>query len=353
MRTHSLSLLASTLFALVAATGCETALCAETPEDPACDPWICCTDPGSEGCAAASAEDYERYCGSSDGGVVMDGDAGSADASACDMACTGDRSICDPDTGECVECTEADTSACATGEDFCNEMGECVECRTSTDCPEGTPICDRGTCQPCSTRTECADRDPALPVCDMGAGTCVQCTTEDASECPEGVCKPDGTCSDHPAEQVACRACDTDANCAEGLLCVELRFGGEPYGSFCQWRRDAAPPGPDGQCADERMASQPWYLLVPGAESVDDETADICTLRTTTCPAFLQHQTEVTGCEEPFDDDAACGVEGVSDGRCRDNPGGNPRCTYPCAADEDCPSPFTCPAPGGDRVCSI
>ena len=84
-------------------------------------------------------------------------------------------------------------------------------------------------------------------------------------------------------------------------------------------------------------------------ESVDGASAVLCVLRTTTCPAFLQHTQIVSGCNSPSDN-AACGVEDVNDGLCRLNGESNPRCTYPCLSSADCRTGSSCTV---DSYCSL
>jgi hypothetical protein len=66
-----------------------------------------------------------------------------------------------------------------------------ASCSSHQVCVAPTPLCDlgAGTCVECLTTADCPiDR----PVC--AAGTCAPC--EDDGECSSGVCLPDGTCAD-------------------------------------------------------------------------------------------------------------------------------------------------------------
>lgn len=306
-------------------------------------------------CPAGEVEDDLGECvpdpvdagGEIDAGVDAAPDGGAR----CEPACEGTTPHCvevQPDVFECVQCVEG--ADCASG--FCSDTHQCLECEDHGDCanPMLAQCNDAGQCVACELPNHCSGRDDGNTIC--AAGACVECTPGELEGCGGNACRPDGTCSEFPTDQGACLPCDTDANCADGHLCIEMTFGtpAEPVGSFCLWRRDATGlAAPNGVCG---LGSQPYAREIPNAMSVDDVTADVCTLATTTCPARLQYRTGVPGCEVAGEDDDACGVEGLNDGRCRENTGGMPRCTYPCLNTEDCPMGSTCPITG-DQVCSI
>lgn len=305
-------------------------------------------------CGPGTVEDDRGECVPDpvDSGVKLDSgpDGGPPDGGVCEPECDeGQHCVqTQPGTFECVECRNG--ADCASG--ICNDENECVECASHSDCTDTAEAqCnDAGECVPCESQAHCAARGDENALCSEGV--CVECTAGDTSRCGGNPCRPDGTCSEHPTGQVACLPCVTDANCDEGLLCVEMSFE-DPVstvvGTFCQWRLDATGPGaPNGTCG---IGSQP-FAQQDTRTSVDNVSSAICTLATTTCTALLQHRTAVDGCEVPLTDDDACGVEGLRDGRCRLNSGGSPRCTYPCLGTEDCQAGSTCPA-AGDRVCSI
>ena len=279
-------------------------------------------------------------------------DAG-ADAGACGGACSGETPVCDEASGECVECiTGADCEAADAP--LCVERA-CVEC-------EGNGNCDSVTASRCGENNACAgcegDEDCAhlsgTPACDEMSGTCVECMS--STDCDGNVCHPrEHTCTDQRARSLeACQACVHDEECREGQLCVETSYEDPPparsVGSYCLWKRDATGgDAPNGACG---LGSRP-YAQPRAATSVDGESATICELRTTTCPALLHHATAVSGCDSAtVEASTACGVPDVNDGRCRLNGSGQPRCTYPCLGGEDCRPGSTCPAVG-DQYCSI
>lgn len=310
-------------------------------------------------CGPGTVEDDRGECVPDpvDSGVKLDSgpDGGPPDGGVCEPECDeGQHCVqTQPGTFECVECRNG--ADCASG--ICNDENECVECAGHSDCTDTAEAqCnDAGECVPCESQAHCAARGDENALCSEGV--CVECTAGDTSRCGGNPCRPDGTCSEHPSGQVACLPCDTDANCADGLLCVAMTFGStaEPVGSFCLWKRSATGVGaPNGTCGVVSVGvypSRPFASTLAEHESVDGEIADICSLRTTTCPALLGHATPVEGCEAAGDD-AACGVEGLDDGRCRLNTSGVALCTYPCLGTEDCQVGSMCPV-AGDRVCSI
>lgn len=288
----------------------------------------------------------------------------------CGGGCAADQH-CRAADHTCVSClTDAHCSAptpqCDPG------PGECVRCVDNAACTDPTqPICGADqTCRSCADATDCTSA--GLRVC-APTGACVECTDTDTSACMANhPCRPDGACSAYPTGQGACLSCDTDKNCAAGQLCVELRLRepttGDITGTYCQWQRDSMGPGaPQGQCANSRPLSQPWFRPL-NATSVDGAPSAICTLSTTTCPAFLQHRQSVAGCDgESPAADAACGMPDLADAFCRfvvpptpmpaaaDTPSGggeDPRCTYPCGGDEDCPTGFACNSET-PKFCSI
>ena len=68
-----------------------------------------------------------------------------ADTTSC-MEDYADTPVCEPATGECVQCTSDNTEACSAD----------------------TPACDAGVCVPCDEHDQC----PAS-ACDMSSGACM------------------------------------------------------------------------------------------------------------------------------------------------------------------------------------
>ncbi len=267
-------------------------------------------------------------------------------SNTCTPECTDYKPFCL--SGDCVECRDDDE--CSEG--VCDEETHaCVECSEASDCEsQGKPFCESNECKGCEAAADC----DVLGLAQCGPdGTCVACLTE--SDCAGKVCDLDTlTCTELPAHALnACQECEHDAECQVGQLCVEMSYSDPTVGavgSFCLWTKDATALGaPNGACG---LSSRPFASQAE-VTSVDGVSATVCTLRTTTCPAFLQHATVVSECNVPGTDDAACGAAGFNDGRCRST-GSETMCTYPCGGNDarDCPSGFTCVA-GSDRYCSL
>lgn len=300
--------------------------------------------------------------GSKTGGASSGGGAGTgtgsksgtgASSGGCTETCRGATPYCD--AGECVACRDADDCKKAD-KPFCAESTKsCVECEEHESCTDlSKPVCEAGSCTGCTESPQCA-RFSETPVCDEASGMCVGCLTE--ADCDGKVCDPrTHECTEFDAHALnACRECEYDAQCRVGQVCVEMTYtdtGPGVVGRFCQWLKDAAPPGPNGTCG---LSSQP-YARQAEVVSVDGVPATICTLRTTTCPAFVQHAKAVSGCDDPYADDSACGAEGFNDGRCRrvnpESESSPTMCSYPCGGNEDCRAGFTCPS-AGDQYCSL
>gem|GEM_PF-5178634 len=175
--------------------------------------------------------------------------------------CTND--LCDPVEGciyEPVDCPE--------GQVCDPETGECVECLTDDDCDDGNPCtidkCIDGACV--HTDVECPDGQ----VCDPETGECVACQTDDecddgdpctVDECVDGACRhtdvecPEGQYCD--PETGECVECLTDDECDDGDLCTR----DECIDGVCQNTPIDCGPGatcdPEtGECV-ERPAEQP------------------------------------------------------------------------------------------------
>lgn len=317
-----------------------------------------CSSPGDgdgEGSGGAGDGDGDTSTGGGDGGTSSGGSSGDGDGDTgtggmidpCD-ACDGETPVCVDE--ECVACTAEEHGSCSEDE-VCSTENECVSCTESIHCKEpGSSVCDLDTneCASCVINDDCTHIDDKH-VCDSGA--CVGCVDE--TDCGGKVCDPSThTCTEFTAgTEFACESCEYDAQCASGHVCVEMSYSDPEdgiVGKFCLWRRDAALPGPNGSCG---LNSRP-YAQQATVETADGDEAVVCRPRTTTCVALLQHSTTVAGCAVEFTDDAACGAPNFNDGRCRNNSSSEPRCSYPCAGNEDCNPGFTCPA-AGDRYCSL
>src|SRR5690606_1607214 len=104
-----------------------------------------------------------------------------------------------------------------------------------------------------------------------------------------------------------------DAECAPGQMCVLQTFGNpaQDVGYFCFWKRGDSAPGAPTLCSSE----VPYVRTISGAASIDGTTADICTLRTSTCVARSQFSAK--DCTVNMSgDDSLCGFAPPDDAVC-------------------------------------
>lgn len=119
------------------------------------------------------------------------------DGKNCAEDCEAQNLVCNPSTGECVECVKTlhcdeNASACVDNQCVCGDTGSkcqppaaicdlqsgtltfhCVECEDNLDCT--TPQqCDitTNTCVECFTSEDCERNYPDRPVCDTATNTC-------------------------------------------------------------------------------------------------------------------------------------------------------------------------------------
>ena len=297
----------------------------------------------------------------------------SAPTSLCDGAddtcveCIGDgdcgTGYCDEDLGTrvCVECEQ--NAHCPTGarsrcEDAVDGANVCEACASDADCTHvaGAPYCDTTagtgchaclsdadcpdadrsrcalsthTCEPCTTNAECAgvvDGAVSLGVC--ASGTCAECTASDQGACGTNVCDVVGglgRCSTSAAGSAStCDTCVASAQCAANHVCVPMTYGGTAVGHYC-----LVDPG-TGSCPSPYV-SVASFTPVEGGSSVF-----ACEAALTTCAALADHR---TSCADATD--LSCGVNGLSDGLCRDadiRPAVDDfQCTVECSSNNDCP----------------
>ena len=119
---------------------------------------------------------------------------------------------CDPDDctydiSECVECTEADTSLCGSGE-ICDN-GFCKEVQTT--CGDGKVEGDEKCDGQALNGKSCSDFDGFVGgdlacngSCDFDTSGCVECTADNTSKCDSGeICNESGHCVD-PGHEISC-----------------------------------------------------------------------------------------------------------------------------------------------------
>jgi hypothetical protein len=299
---------------------------------------------GSSGDAATDGGDSDSSIGHADGGtdgVTGAGDAATAgasadtrDAGACASTCKGDTPVCDPSTGDCVQCLRAED---CEDDDLCSGAHTCVECTRDEHCNDpAASYCNTITnrCEGCLSDVHCA-RFEATPECDERTNRCGACTDDTEDEhCGTFSCsRADLTCTTtRQGSLLACYACQADSECATGLNCVEHHFGQGAFrvslGSFCFYRKST-----NNGCADVRTAVRPYSEEV-NTRSVD-RVQDVYCLPITSCAAINDATAGGLG-GKSCTGNQDCGVPDVVDGYCMDLGGGDMRCSYLCSHNYQC-----------------
>lgn len=155
------------------------------PEGYVCSSWGNCVPDGLE-------------CPTDGNGVPQITCTNSGDCAACDPA----HLVCNTATGQCVACTESDTSECQST-DICKN-DQCApacanDCTSDNDCSMcgGAKACNNHKCSECSETYSCK----AGEVCDLTTGTCQKlCGTASAP----GTCATNADCAGCGGEQNTC-----------------------------------------------------------------------------------------------------------------------------------------------------
>ncbi len=269
-------------------------------------------------------------------GVIEDGDCvGKCTPETCSPGntCVGNRCslLCDghadcyPGTS-CGDAVEDDTGAAIR---TCAATGKAPilgaicyfgnECDAWTVCPDGT-ACGASLCggQAC-TDGACPDGTPCAPQsCDAAACRSPRClgAVEDPAQSPSAT----SFCSQDD--------CTTDADCAGGLVCGQIRDFHEICG------RDDVELGTETPCIDPSEFATDGKTYQEGTVSL---LRNVCLRRRQCSP-----------CVEDLD---CSGVPGLLCAQI----GGESRCATQCAADGDCEADATCeedPAHPGVLVCT-
>jgi len=277
--------------------------------------------------------------------------------------------LCDVAVGKCVECLSNETCVDPAAA-RCSNAGACATCTDNSQCAHipGKNVCSAGACVACAAHSDCTMADkaqcsaqsssctactddtqcahiPGKNVCSAGA--CVQCTGTKAEACGSQDSVPlvcdsiNKTCSTLRAGKTGpCKPCVSDAQCVPGQLCVQEIFNGNMLGFACFWKK-----GESGAPANCSLSGRPFAKLL-NTTSIDGVTADICTLRVSSCLAY--NQFSAVACKGT--DDMACGAVPGVDARCALAEGDAFKCTMPCGNNEDCKPLFDC---DGTNLCKL
>lgn len=235
----------------------------------------------------------------------------------------------------CVECVDSQDCVGKMGRPACKttnsgaatgpgNINECVECVSNADCTNPSASkCVGNACVPCTANADCAQ--PGLGVCDLsggadgGAAQCVQCTGTQFQACANGanVCNSlTRQCTNFAVGSADgnCDPCVSDAHCDTDTRCVQETVGSTGY--FCF-------PVNSPTCN-----SVPFSVLTTG--TIDNGSQTACTLRRTSCAAFLDFDSQ------SCDADTDCGLPDVADGICTSAGARGDFCSLPCTGASDC-----------------
>lgn len=300
--------------------------------------------------------------------------------------CAGTKPLCDVTHNACVACLEQ-TDCTNAAASYCSSTSHtCTPCTSSTQCSNipGKPICSAGTCVQCTKQSDCTD--PGASQCDLSTHTCKPCTTDahcsniaGKGVCLDGACvqctaaKPTAcgadsksgtplvcdslkhTCTTALAKSAGlCAPCVSDAQCKAGELCVLDTVGtgasAKAVGYFCHWKKGDSANGAPADCFAN---GRPYAGTLTGATSIDGQTADVCTLRVSSCIASAEFSTKncaPTGTP----DDSQCGVAAPIDAKCIQATGSSAySCTMTCGSDLDCRDGFACNTNVSPPVCQF
>jgi len=115
------------------------------------NPEVCCLS--TEDCASIGVDDGTRACNT---GLACVDHACVVPSCSTD-GCGPEAPVCEITTDVCGACV--DSSSCARFPDtsLCDpDSGACVECVTDVDCTTDRPVCDAGACRSCQLDSECA-----------------------------------------------------------------------------------------------------------------------------------------------------------------------------------------------------
>ena len=321
-------------FVFLTATACaETRPCSETPDSPACEPWICCVSPEEEGCdpveiaARCEPRDAGGDADAGDGGGLdagLDaGDDSGPDAGPCGGGCSGETPLCDEGRNVCV-CTTDHGSCTSPGAARCNE-GVCVSCNGSGQC----------------------DGIGDTEVCDTVAGECVECLHTDDCGAGESCNLLLNTCEPEPTPvRRTCESCTNDDQCPVQHRCIRMLFDGvdRDPGYYCLRELDAP-----GECPRPFRTGSPPRASLNGAASESYCTPDEDLVSCEAARGILDDwrcDAGVDGrCYPPGEPAMAIDIPGA---RCETFSGGGVRCTYSCGN-----VVALCPEAGPGSTCGL
>jgi hypothetical protein len=133
-------------------------------------------------------------------------------------------------------------------------------------------------------------------------------------------------------------------------MCVEETFNAKSVGYFCFYKQGDTAHGAPAACGD---TGRPYSGVQKNAVSIDGQTADICSLRVSTCTALNQFsQTNCTSGTNTANDQL-CGASPGVDSKCVSFTASTYLCTTTCLSDFDCLTGSNCNTGANPRVCTF
>ena len=96
----------------------------------------------------------------------------------------------------------------------------------------------------------------------------------------------------------------TDLQCPLGEMCVNEMFNGSSVGYLCFYKQGDTADGAPASCISN---GRPYSGVLKGATSIDGQTADLCSLRVSTCTALNQFSQTSCTSSTGTSNDQLCG----------------------------------------------
>lgn len=205
-----------------------------------------------------------------------------------DSDCKGDTPACNLESGQCVECTSANTSKCGGSKPVClTEENKCG-CRENGECPSVNPFCNNEKKECTSQCTKDSDCSGDTPVCNIDEGKCVECTGENSSKCGDTkpVCLENNICGCENNEQ--CK--EDNPFCSDDKVCTSNCTSNED----CKTKDETKPVCntqtgmceecvSDADCKDKKVCDTSEYKCVECNKDDDCELNAACDIQKHTC----------------------------------------------------------------------
>jgi hypothetical protein len=256
--------------------------------------------------------------------------------------CEDPTPVCNPGSGQCVECRQGQVDYCTTRSLLCDtERFECVACVGDSDCTAVTAAkCDPELqeCVPCDADRQCDDVEgfPGVSNACNDEGECVDCTpASEAESCPgQRSCNPaTEQCTETRVGSLdVCEACVADSECgvdnqpSADYRCVPMYYPAPP---------NRFPDQDTGFClkTTEGGCERPFSITLFDRPTLTDPLSqdDYCGMNEllVACPAVRALILDV---QCPGGTPEECPTSGL----CEKVGDLDDRCTYACDVDQQC-----------------